>query len=104
MDELDQVVASINEASVKLKRSHETLERKVDERTKSLQDALCKIKTLSGLLPICSYCKKVRDDKGYWKQIDAYIHENTEADISHGICPDCAEKYYPDMDLYGDED
>lgn len=102
-DELDQVVFSINEASKKLKKSYESLEQKVDERTESLQAALKEVRKLSGLLPLCSYCKKVRDDNGYWNQIDAYIQENSEADISHSICPECAKKYYSDLDLYDDE-
>jgi YesN/AraC family two-component response regulator len=61
---------------------------------KDLQDALAKVKLLSGFLPICASCKKIRDDKGYWKQIEAYICEHSEAEFSHGICPDCAKKIY----------
>ena len=59
-----------------------------------LQEALAKVKTLSGMLPICASCKKIRDDKGYWQQIEAYISDHSEAEFSHGICPDCAEKIY----------
>jgi hypothetical protein len=55
--------------------------------------------TLSGLLPICSHCKKIRDDKGYWNQLEAYIEIHSEADFSHSICPECATKYYPDIQL-----
>lgn len=65
-----------------------------------LKNALSQVKKLSGLLPICSYCKKIRDDKGYWKQIEAYIHEHSEAAFSHGICQECAKKHYPDYDIY----
>jgi len=54
------------------------------------------------LLPICSHCKNIRDDKGYWNQIESYIHEHSEAEFSHSICPECAIKYYPDMDIYDD--
>jgi K+-sensing histidine kinase KdpD len=54
-----------------------------------LQDALANVKTLSGLLPICSWCKKVRDDKGYWQAVEAYVSMHSEAEFSHGICPDC---------------
>ena len=54
-------------------------------------------KTLRGILPLCSFCKKIRDDKGYWEQVDVYIHKHSQADISHGICPDCARKLYPDL-------
>lgn len=62
-----------------------------------LQDALAKIKTLRGLLPICSFCKKIRDDKGYWKQIEVYMKEHSNANFSHSICPKCAKKYYPHL-------
>ncbi len=66
------------------------------------EEALAKVKRLSGLLPICSHCKKIRDDKGYWKQIETYIHEHSEAEFSHSICKECAKKHYPDMNLYDD--
>ena len=69
----------------------------------ALQRALAEVNTLNGLLPICSYCKKIRDDKGYWDQIESYIHKHSGTEFSHGICPECAQKYYPDMDLYSDE-
>jgi HAMP domain-containing protein len=67
-----------------------------------LRTALTKVKTLSGLLPICSYCKKIRDDKGYWNQIEAYIRDRSEAEFSHSICQECANKYHPDLDIYAD--
>jgi hypothetical protein len=60
-----------------------------------LQKSLDEIKTLSGLLPICSARKKIRDDDGYWKQIEHYISEYTDARFSHSICPECKEKLYP---------
>ncbi len=60
-----------------------------------LQDALASIRTLRGMLPICSSCKKIRDDKGYWNQIEAYVSEHSEAEFSHGLCPECAQKLYP---------
>jgi len=62
-----------------------------------LQDALAEVTTLSGLLPICSSCKKIRDDEGYWNQIESYIQRHSDAQFSHGICPDCAEKLYPEI-------
>ena len=62
-----------------------------------LKKALSEIKTLSGLLPICAYCKKIRNDDGYWEQIEGYIKERSLAEFSHGICPECMEKYYPDI-------
>jgi len=67
-----------------------------------LQAALDEIQELSGLLPICSACKKIRDDQGYWNQIDHYIAEHAKVQFSHSICPDCAESLYPDIALYYD--
>jgi hypothetical protein len=64
------------------------------ETTRALQDALSQIKTLKGLIPICASCKKIRDDKGYWNQLETFIQEHTEAEFSHGICPDCMKKLY----------
>ena len=64
-------------------------------------DALSKIKTLSGMLPICASCKRIRDDKGYWNQIESYVEQHSEAEFSHGICPECAKKIYPKY--YNDE-
>ncbi len=61
-----------------------------------LQAALEKVKLLSGFLPICASCKKIRDDNGYWQQIESYIRDHSEAEFSHGICPDCAKKLYPE--------
>jgi hypothetical protein len=58
-----------------------------------LEDALSKVKTLSGLLPICSACKKIRDDHGYWSQVEGYIQEHTDARFTHSYCPECAQKY-----------
>lgn len=63
-----------------------------------LKEAISKVKTLGGLLPICSNCKKIRDDKGYWKQIEEYIMTHSDAEFSHGICRDCAKMLYPDFD------
>jgi len=76
-----------------------------EEREKiivELQNALAEVKTLSGLLPICSHCKKIRDDRGYWDQIESYVMKYSDAKFSHGICPECAKKYYPDYNLYDD--
>jgi PAS domain S-box-containing protein len=68
-----------------------------------LQDALEKIKTLRGIIPICASCKNIRDDKGYWHKVESYVHNHSEADFSHGICPDCARKLYPDLKLHDDK-
>jgi len=82
-------------------KSWEAEQELLDEKNK-LEVALLEIKTLKGILPICSYCKKIRDDKGYWNQIEDYIHEHSKAEFSHGICQECVEKYYPNMNLYDD--
>jgi response regulator RpfG family c-di-GMP phosphodiesterase len=78
-------------------------ERKLDRLVVELQDTLKKVKTLSGLLPLCSHCKNIRDDKGYWNEIENFIEEHSDIDFSHSICPKCAEKHYPEMGLYDDE-
>jgi len=65
-------------------------------RVRELQSALAQVKALSGLLPICANCKKVRDDKGYWHQVEVYIRDRSEAEFSHGLCPDCIKELYPD--------
>ena len=62
-----------------------------------MRESLKKVKQLSGYLPICASCKKIRDDEGYWNQIEWYIREHSEVEFSHGMCPDCAKKLYPDM-------
>ncbi len=74
------------------KQQQELLEKNV-----TLAKALVEVKKLSGLLPICSSCKKIRNDKGYWQQIEIYIREHSEADFSHGICPDCIRELYPGL-------
>jgi CheY-like chemotaxis protein len=62
-----------------------------------LQTALAKVKTLSGLLPICASCKKIRDDEGYWHRVEVYIRDHTEAEFTHGLCPECAKDLYPEF-------
>ena len=78
-----------------------TERKKAEEERKKvilqLQDALEKVKTLSGLLPICSYCKKIRDDKGYWRKIETYIEAHSEAEFSHTMCQECAGKHFPEI-------
>ena len=69
------------------------LQLNLAERVHQLEAALAKVKTLSGMLPICASCKKIRDDKGYWTQIESYIRHHSEAEFSHGFCPECARKW-----------
>ncbi len=73
------------------------MNKELQIRKQELEKSLAEIKTLRGILPICANCKKIRDDKGYWNQIEKYIHEHFEAEFSHGICPDCMKKLYPDF-------
>lgn len=79
-----------------------TAERERDRLVLRLQEALDEIKQIKGLIPICSHCKKIRDDKGFWNQIEAFVEENSKAEFSHGICPDCAREQYPDVKIYED--
>lgn len=69
------------------------LQKSLADRVRELEDALKQVKQLQGFLPICSYCKKIRDDQNYWQQIESYITEHSEALFSHSICPDCYEKF-----------
>ena len=63
----------------------------------SLQDALSEVKRLSGLLPICANCKKIRNDQGYWQDVAVYIRDHSEAEFTHGVCPDCVDELYPEL-------
>jgi hypothetical protein len=74
-------------------KPHDLLHKNMDK----LKDALDNIKTLKGMLPICSNCKKIRDDEGYWHNIEKYIYDHSEAELSHSICPDCYKKLYPEF-------
>lgn len=90
---------TIQKAHTKLKieiHGHQRTQKEKDDLIVALQDALSKVKTMSGLLPICASCKKIRDDSGYWSQIEFYISEHSNAEFSHGICPDCEKRLYPD--------
>jgi len=89
-----------------IEQKNNSLEREIKERKEAqkerekligdLQKALGDVKTLSGLFPICASCKKIRDDKGYWNQIESYIKEHSDAEFSHSICPECSKKLYPE--------
>ena len=72
-------------------------EKAQEKLIRKLERALDKIKTLRGLIPICAACKKIRDDKGYWHQVEVYVRDHSEADFSHDICPECAQKLYPEL-------
>jgi len=87
-------------SALSLKREMDTRmarERELAEKNRDLEQALREVKVLRGFIPICASCKKIRDDKGYWQQIETYIQERSEALFSHGICKDCVKKLYPDF-------
>lgn len=86
-----QLLARSIRYAIERKRMAQEREQMIGE----LKEALAHVRTLSGLLPICAACKKIRDDKGYWHQVEQYISEHTDASFSHGICPDCARRMYP---------
>ncbi len=93
-----------------IQRAHDEIRLEIEERKRiqrekdqliiELRAALSKVKVLSGLLPICSECKKIRDDTGYWNQLEAYIGKHSNAEFTHGICPDCARQALLDMAKY----
>ncbi|MGD0591030.1 MAG: PAS domain S-box protein [Bacteroidota bacterium] len=93
VDSRGKVIGMVGIASDITERKNAEVER--ERMIKELQDALADIKTLSGLVPICANCKKIRDDKGFWMQVESYIQERSQARFSHGICPDCMAKLYP---------
>ncbi|MBU1274415.1 MAG: PAS domain S-box protein [Proteobacteria bacterium] len=86
------VVISGLDITVRIKYAQER-----EKLIESLQEALAQVKTLSGLLPICSNCKKIRDDSGYWRKIEEYLQKHSQAEFSHGLCPQCAHQLYPNI-------
>jgi phosphoserine phosphatase RsbU/P len=73
------------------------MQDRLSAQVKELQKAVDEIKTLQGIIPICSFCKNIRDDKGYWNRVEAYVSEHSEAQFSHSICPDCMKEHYPEF-------
>lgn len=84
------------------------LQKELKRKNQALQDALDKVKVLSGLIPICANCHKIRDDQGFWHRVETYIREHSDATFTHGICPDCTRSLYPEvadaLDDYKGED
>ena len=97
---LREYLTSVTELNRNLENSIEARTSELTQANKQLQKALEEVKKLSGLLPICSSCKKIRDDKGYWNQIETYISTHSEADFSHGLCPACQDEMYGEQDWY----
>ncbi|MCI5121766.1 MAG: sensor with HAMP domain protein, partial [Candidatus Electrothrix sp. AUS4] len=73
------------------------IEDEREQLIEQLQKALSEIRVLQGILPICAFCKNIRNDKGYYEQIESYIHKHSGVDFSHTICPDCMKKHYPEL-------
>ena len=92
-DEVGELARIFN--SMIEKRRQAEAER--EELIRSLREALAEVKLLSGFLPICTSCKKIRDDKGYWNQIEGYISTHSDVIFSHSVCPECVKKLYPDL-------
>jgi hypothetical protein len=74
------------------------LQTTLSGRIKELEDALSEVKRLQGLLPICSYCKKVRNEANYWQQVESYLASHTEVQLTHGVCPDCYARMMNELD------
>lgn len=83
--------------SIRYARQRKQVERQREQLIGELEAALARIKTLRGLLPICSYCKSIRDDKGYWNHLETYIGDHSDAEFSHSLCPRCLEELYPGL-------
>ena len=101
----EEVLARI-ETHLTLRRLSLELEAKnahLEKTNRELSEAMAEIKTLRGILPICSHCKNIRDDDGYWKRLEAYFDKHAGIQFSHGICPKCAKELYPEMSLYEDD-
>lgn len=92
-----QVTGEMLIRSIRYAIERKRMENEKEQVIAQLQEALVKVKLLSGLLPICSSCKKIRDDQGYWQQIESYIKCHSNAEFSHSICPDCARRLYPEL-------
>jgi DNA-binding NtrC family response regulator len=92
------VVRALREADERRQRREAEAER--ERLIEELKAALARVKTLTGLLPICSSCKNIRDDHGYWNRLEVYIQQHSDATLTHGICPDCARRLYPE--IFGD--
>ena len=74
-----------------------TVKRELQQKNAELQEALDQVKVISGLLPMCASCKSIRDDKGYWQEVESYVSAHSEATFTHGLCPACVRKLYPEF-------
>ena len=97
----------LRQRNLEIEAAHEEIKSEIQERLRAqiekdkliieLEHALGEVKTLTGLLPICASCKRIRDDNGYWNQLESYIRDHSDAEFTHSICPECQEKLYPDL-------
>jgi len=97
MERINTELLSSNQALAGEIRSHRHTQAQNLQLIADLETALSDVKTLTGLLPICSHCKKIRDDKGYWKKLEAYLHEHSGATFTHSVCPECLDAHYGDL-------
>ena len=95
-----QELAGVNRELRQEMEMRRKVELEMERLIYALEEALTRVKTLSGLLPMCASCKKIRDDRGFWNQVENYISAHSAATFTHGICPECARKLYPDLHLY----
>jgi hypothetical protein len=106
----DKLEKTVELRTASLRTTNQQLQSEIEERKLAqiekekmiveLKNALLEIKTLKGIVPICSSCKKIRDDKGYWNLLESHIEKHSEASFSHGMCPECSDKLYGDEDWY----
>jgi CheY-like chemotaxis protein len=106
--QLEHLETLVQERTRVLRHTNERLETEIAERQRAqaerelliaqLREALARVQTLSGLIPICASCKKIRDDQGFWRRVETYITEHSEAKFTHGLCPECAPKFFPGLE------
>jgi hypothetical protein len=101
MGRMNDELITLQRDSVKKNNQLEKLRRELGERVAELEATLLRVKQLEGIIPICSYCKKIRDDQNSWQQLETYISKHSEAMFSHGACPDCLEKQLNMLKEYG---
>ena len=103
----NNMAESSRQLNQELEERNRALKQEIEARKSvqtALQKALAEIKTLRGIIPICSYCKGIRDDKGVWYRLEKYIQRHSYAEFSHGVCPKCAEAFYSKYSLYDDDE
>ncbi len=102
LGEVADIEAELSDARMEIEKRKKAEEER-DKVIQELRKALSEVKTLRGFLPICSSCKSIRDDQGFWNKIEFYLKEHSDAEFSHGICPKCARELYPDLDIYDEK-